>query len=384
MVTNNNYEEFDELQQKVLDALTTEHVIQILDEYCIEHKDDNNPKHIRCKTVCHGGNSFKLYYLKDKKFFYCFTECGGMSIFTLLTTINGWTFMQAFSYVSKIVGMSLSYEKPKTFGQRKKRITDWDFITKYKNNKKQQKNSFNYVSMPYNESVLQAFDKIYPSSWEKEYITPYAMDKFGIRFHTSEFSVIIPHYNIQGALIGIRSRHFLQYHIEAQRKYMPTILENEMYAHPLQFNLYGAYQNQHTIRKKKKALIVESEKSVMQCCSYYDEDNFTVAICGSTLSNYQRDMLVFDLDVDEVIIGLDKQYQNIGEYDENGEWIENEEHKLYITKVKKIADKLVNYVNVSIIYCTDDRLSYKDSPTDRGKEVLESLMKEKIRYYKEN
>jgi len=371
MSTNNA--DFNELKEKLIDKLTVDHVLQILDEYRIEHKEDNNSKYIKCKTVCHGGNSFKLYYLKKEKFFYCFTDCGGMSIFTLLQKINDWTFSQAFSYVGRIVGISTTYEKPKTFGKRKKKVEDWDFINKYKNNKQRKDDSFHYDFEPYNENVLKVFDKVYPSSWIEEYITPYAMDKFGIRFHTSEFSAIIPHYNIKGELIGIRSRHFLQHHILAQRKYMPTILECEMYAHPLQFNLYGAFQNKETIKKKKKVLLVESEKGVLQCCSYYGNNNFTLAICGSSLSNYQRDMLIFDLDVDEVIIGLDKQYKNT----------DGEEHEKYIKKVKKIADKLVNYVNVSIIYCTDDRLSYKDSPTDKGKEVLESLMNEKYRYYKE-
>jgi len=41
------------------------------------------------------------------------------------------------------------------------------------------------------------------------------------------------------------------------------------------------------------------------------------------------------------------------------------------------------YINVYIIYCDDDRLGYKDAPSDCGKETLESLMREKIKYTEE-
>jgi len=41
---------------------------------------------------------------------------------------------------------------------------------------------------------------------------------------------------------------------------------------------------------------------------------------------------------------------------------------------------LVNYVSVYIVYCDDDKISYKDSPSDKGKETLENLMKEKHKY----
>ncbi len=366
--------------EQVLEKLETKHIIQILDEHYIEYKDENNPKHIQCKTVCHGGNSYKLWYLKQEKFFYCFTECGGMSVFDLLITINGWSFSQALSYVANKVGISINYNKPKAFGTAKKKINDWDFINKYRKNKNRVK--VEHYLPKYDKNILKVFDNIYPSSWEDEYITTDSMRKFGICFHTSEFATIIPHYGLNGDLVGIRSRHHLQQHIDSGRKYMPTILENKMYAHPLQFNLYGAYQNKETIKKKKKVLLVESEKSILQCESYYPNDNFSVAQCGSNLSNSQRDILIYDLEVDEVIIGLDKQYQTIGKYDNEGNFIEDKEHAEYVKKVKKIADKLVNYVNVYIIYCVDSRLDYKSSPTDHGKEILEQLMKEKIRYYK--
>lgn len=351
--------------EEVLEQLKEEHVLQILNENNIPYKMGN--KDIKCKAVCHGKDNFKLYYYKSTKTFFCYSECGFMSIFQLLMNINGWDFTKALYYVANIVGISINYKKPKTFEERKKVISDWDFINIYKKKThKRERHNFKV----YDKNVLTAFDNLYPSSWENEGIKLEAMRKFNVCFHTSEFSTIIPHFSFDGDLIGIRSRHHLSFR-EKEGKYMPTFLEGLMYNHPLGFNLYGAFENKETIMKKKKLLLVESEKGVMQCESFYPNDNFSVALCGTNLTSIQRDIILYDLNVDEIIIGLDKQYQDL----------DSEEHERYVAKVKKIAEKFVNYIDVYIIYCTDDKLDYKDSPTDKGKEVLESLMKEKIRYY---
>lgn len=366
--------------EQLIEKLTTKDVERILDEHNIEHKLNKTKDAIQCRSVCHGSNSFKLYYvIKDKKgegkYFFCFSKCGGISIFQLLMDINNWTFNQSFKYVAKILDVKINHKKPKGFKKKNKKIKDWNFINKYKkiNNQKEKK----YNIEKYNKNILKVFDNIYPSSWEDEWIKPKAMKKFDICFHTSEFSTIIPHYNYYGKLIGIRSRHHLKYREENGNKYMPTFLENKMYNHSLNLNLYGCYQNKDAIKRKKKAILFESEKSVLQCESFYENENFSLALCGTNMSLFQRNILLYDLKVNEVIIALDKQYENI-QIDED----ETEEHKKYVLKVKKIANMLVNYVNVYIIYCTDDRLDYKDSPSDKGKEMLEQLMKEKIRYYK--
>ena len=141
---------------------------------------------------------------------------------------------------------------------------------------------------------------------------------------------------------------------------------------------YRLYQNLKTIKRLKKVIIFEGEKSVMMCESFYPDSNFALAICGSNLSDYQRDLIVQDLGVEEVIIAIDKQYKT-----ELSTEDDRNEYERYIKKVQKIADKFVNFINVYIVYCDDDRLGYKDSPSDKGKEILEQLMKEKERYLNE-
>ena len=58
-----------------------------------------------CRTICHGGNSHKLYYYDNTKLFRCYTECNNtFDIFELLIKIHKlnheeWSLYNAMSFV---------------------------------------------------------------------------------------------------------------------------------------------------------------------------------------------------------------------------------------------------------------------------------------------
>ena len=58
------------------------------------------------------------------------------------------------------------------------------------------------------------------------------MDKFNIRYSISQNKIIIPHYNVNGELVGIRGRALNTQDIEQFGKYMPVQIENKWYSHP--------------------------------------------------------------------------------------------------------------------------------------------------------
>ena len=75
------------------------------------------------------------------------------------------------------------------------------------------------------------------------------------------------------------------------------------------------------------------------------------------------------LGVREVIIGLDKQYQEL----------DSEECKKWAKHIKdKIIDKLSAFVIVTVLWDTNGLLGYKDSPSDKGKDTLLQLMDNKL------
>ena len=103
--------------------------------------------------------------------------------------------------------------------------------------------------------------------------------------------IIIPHYNINGELVGIRGRALNEWEVENVGKYMPVKLENKWYSHPLSLNLYGLNITKENIKKTGVCYIFESEKSVMQCDSF-QMDNCAVAVCGSQLNKWQIKILM--------------------------------------------------------------------------------------------
>ena len=122
---------------------------------------------------------------------------------------------------------------------------------------------------------------------------------------------------------------------------------------------------------------MESEKSCLQADSFYDGEGYVLAVYGSNFSRVQMQMIL-DLGVTEVTLGFDKEYCE----DYYGEEYNNsKEQRLmfaYFEKLKKICKMLNSYVTVNIIIDYDNLLEMKQSPTDRGKEVFETLYRNRV------
>lgn len=348
----------------IIEQITHEQVKQIMatlgSDVCIERNDKGN---YIFKTICHNGDTHKLYYFLDSKYFHCFTNCGQLSIFNIVEQVKKCTFAEAKQWVIDYLGLENDfgfYEDAYT------RIDDdWEIFNAL-DNAQREPQSINDLE-PYNDKVMNVFFDEYYQGWLDDGISIRSMRKFNIKLYTSQKSIIIPHYNRYGELIGIRRRTLDEEEVAKGNKYMPICIEGTWYTHPLQFNLYGLNANEHNIRTSKTIVLVESEKGVMQLDTMYPNQSVAVALCSSNLSNAQVEMIL-ELGVTEVIFALDKQYK------ENY----SDEYKKYQQKIIKLASKLTTYVNVTVLWDKEDLLGYKDSPTDRGKEVFETLMNKRI------
>jgi hypothetical protein len=364
-------------REQLIELITTDDVIEILKDLGSENYKRDSKGNLYFLTVCHGGDSYKLYYLTDSKFFICLTCCGSMSIFDVIMSTKNIVYDEAFEYICKFKNINCNKKLKK--GIQKKEIVnhDLDFLNLYT-----YKNTKQHIQLPqYDTYILNLFDDYLPYSWYKEGINDEISTYFKIKYYINQNKAIIPHYDIEGNLVGIRARSFSQVDIDSGRKYMPIIIQGLTYRYPMNFNLYGIYQNKENIKKYKKAIIFESEKSVMLYGSYYgQENNISVATCGMTFSIYQKDLLM-SLGIEEIIICYDKQYQL--------EIIENEnvdksskpwkEYEGFVKRLIKISEMFMEYCNISIVTCWDTRLDYKDAPIDKSKDVFEQLLKE--RYY---
>lgn len=315
-----------------------------------------------CPTICHNpideADSMKLYYYDSTKNFHCYTQCSdNFSIITLYQRYmeinhSKVSFYEALDYVKQFLKVGTSkYIHPvevEEYGTKKKIAS---------------------ITLPeYDNRVLDCFDKYYHPLWLKENISKEAMDKFDIRFHYGMNKIIIPHYDIDGRLVGIRGRAISKEDMEFG-KYRPIYLGDKMYAHQLGFNLYGINEAKDAIKALKRAYIFEGEKSCLLSRTYYGDESIAVATCGSQLNRFQIDLLTKKLHVNEIILCYDKEYDH--PYSEKG--------KKYRQKLK---DKCLKYQGLATFYYVFDEhglLNEKDSPIDQGKEVFEKLLNKKYK-----
>ncbi|MEJ7218428.1 hypothetical protein [Staphylococcus gallinarum] len=352
-------------KDKFKTSLTNHDIEQVISNFCGESFEGKNGELIST-TICHhkSGGSHKLYYYSDTQMFHCYTGCGSFDIYSLIEkrmNMEGLkpSFGETIKRLGSILGININFTN-KILGiqQSVKTINDWDWINKVK-----RKEKIEPQLRIHNENILSYFEKIYPKPWYEEGISIETMEKYGIRFYSDMFQTIIPHHDDKGNLIGIRSRNWDKKLVE-RAKYIPTYINENGYNHPLGYALYGLYQNKEAIKYKKKAMIVEGEKSCLISDTFYGKENFVVAVCGSIMSEYQAELLL-ELGIEEVIIAIDKEYIQT----------ETIEFKNYMNKVRKIGKHFAPFI--STYHLTDTRgvLGIKESPLDVSQHELEDIMK---------
>lgn len=355
--------------KEVQQSLTIEDVEKFLYSLGVYQVKHEGKDILICPTICHNPideqGSMKLYWYQKNRAFHCYTECGdNMSIFELYRRYKAVnqgavSFEEAVLYVKQfLTQVSFSppiYSRNKAAGL---------FI-------EENEEKASCVQLPeFSKLALDCFEPhYYHPAWRAENISPKAMDYFNIRFSISQNKIIIPHYDIEGRLVGIRGRAFNEEELEAGRKYTPVIIGDTMYSHQLHFNLYGVYENQQAIKLTKTAVIFEGEKSVIKGFDTYEKYSNFVAACGYTINKYQINLLTQLLGVNNIVLAFDKEYASFGDA----------RYRTYIDKMTKLCKKYKNMVNISFIMDTHNLLKEKDSPIDRGEKVWEQLYKERIK-----
>ena len=117
-----------------------------------------------------------------------------------------------------------------------------------------------------------------------------------------------------------------------------------------------------------KAIVFESEKSALKYASYFGiENDISVACCGFNLSLYQVELLLNN-NAKEIVIAFDRDFSEKGD----------EVFKKQVKYLKSLHKRYHNDVLISFIFDKHMKLSTKDSPIDRGKELFLELFKERI------
>lgn len=338
------------------------------------------------KTICHnhaGEGSYKLYYYDNTKLFRCYTDCGtSFDIYELVRKIKNnskdlksyynkegkvcyreWELFDAVEFVAIYYGYS-----PKTFDFQKtqEKLKDWEVLNNYEQINKDEQEQRVELRI-FDNKILQYLPRPRIITWEQEGIKKEVMDHRGIAYDPKNQGIVIPHYDINNQLVGIRERTLIKEE-ENFGKYRPAILNGVMYNHPLGFNLYNLNNSKDNIKIIKKVIVYEGEKSCLLYASYFGEENdISVACCGSSLITYQVKLLL-SLGVKEIIVAFDKQFITIGD----DEW------KRWTKKLTDIHNKYGAYTQISFMFDRWDLLQYKSSPIDEGKDTFMELFKRRI------
>ena len=341
----------EELKDKIDESM----IIELM-EYWGAEVFQENEEYIIYSGICHGNpESRKLYLYRSSLSFFCYSNCGNMDIIALTQQIEGLSLGEAIQWLTDFFKLDNKH----IFG-RPKRIKHMPKIIKPK------EINLNEKLPCYNGSILNTFIKYYPIEWLSEGISKEAMDLFKIKFDINTRSIIIPHRDFNGSLIGIRMRNLSEDVIENYGKYMPytDVLSGITYKHPLSKNLYGLYENKKNIIDKKRVIIFESEKSTLLMNSYYPNDSIGVSVGGSIIHQYQIELLK-SLDIKEVIICFDYEIR---------EGLLKKFDKSYKKCALQFKTYILDYDLMSKL------LNESDSPIDKGKEVFEKLLWNKKEY----
>ena len=372
-------------KDEIKNNLSIEEVADLVAE--LHGEPQNKGSYLICKTICHnpiGEGSYKLYYYDNTKLFKCYTGCAQntFDIFELICKVKNianeptykyisgsrieqeWKLPDAIDFVAAFFNITPNFED---FSNQQSSLYDWKIFENYiKKSSRNDKKKIVELKV-WDNTILKNLPRPKIIPWLKEGISQEVMNQYGICYNPKSEGIVIPHYDINNNLIGIRERTLIQEE-EDGGKYKPAIINGIMYNHPLGFNLYNINNSKEHIRDIKKAIIFEGEKATLLYASYFGIDNdISVACCGSNLIDYQVALLI-NLGVKEIIIGFDRQYKEIGD----SEW------KVWTKKLHNIHNKYSAYVTISFLFDLEHNLEYKDSPIDKGIDTFLYLFKQRI------
>jgi DNA primase len=216
----------------------------------------------------------------------------------------------------------------------------------------------------YNESILNTFYDIPIDDWMEEGISAETLKQFGIKFDISSNSIVVPCYDMNDRLVGIRVRNLSEENIERYGKYVPLTdsLSGITYKFPTGKVLYGLNQNKEKIIESKQCVIFEGEKSVLKTKTWFKDNDISVASYGCNLTNFQIE-LIKSLGVETLIFMWDR------ELDEK-----------ILKKMEKTYKKCSLLFDVYYINDYEDLLDLKESPSDKGEETYRKLLNNIVKY----
>lgn len=195
----------------------------------------------------------------------------------------------------------------------------------------------------FDRSILDKYDSTpHIDLMTKDWISPKFAEIYDLRFDVESNRIIFPHFKWDNhdEILALVGRTVNPAYKELK---IPKYLTLVGVGYKKENNIYGLSLNMERIKRHKKVIIFEAEKSVIKAhqCKY----GIGVSVGCHDIS-IQQVKILLSLGIEEVIIAFDKDVP--------------------LEHIKKYCDLFSAYIKVTVIYDTYDVLGEKDSPVDKG------------------
>lgn len=348
--------------KKLKKMLTLAHYDLILRELGIPIFSKSNTEW-RCYSGDRHKNPFdgspSLIFYPDTKIFQGYSAGRAYDAIALVQTrlnLLGQTcsFIDACNWILEKTGLDTTkITKPLTNNH----VYDWSELERFVRVRK-----YGNQLPEYNRNIINTLPPLYPQAWIDEGISEETMAKYQIRYYERCNQTVIPCFDDEARLIGVRVRNWDKDRVE-QAKYMPLItLDGQCYKFNTNQVFYGINYNKPEIERTGKVIIVESEKAVMKLDTYMGRHNIALGMYGSNLGIQRRNQLI-KMGVNTVSYVVDNDF--IGQDDEFFEqWREKIQHFIKLWE---------GFCRIEIVWDNLGLLGPKENATDRTKEVWEQL-----------
>lgn len=290
-------------------------------------------------------------------------------IISLVQEIKGFdSFKTTFNYIKNLFGISSNYspeESPKI-----------DLLSKFKGIRKEHNNIFGIdsVKIPYfDKSILSSYYRVTHINLFLEGILPSTAKLFDVGLDVKKNRITFPHfaYDNTNHIVGITGRT-LASNTEIKEFMIPKYW-NYIKGYKKMYNLYGFSHSIENAIKTGLMIIFEAEKSVLKNFSQTGDKGYSCSVGGHELSFQQVQILLRYLPPEvEIVIAFDKDVMNMKDkktHEDIGEDF-----------LRNTCEKIARYHKVSYILDKNNLLDETDSPIDKGIQVFNKLLEDRIKY----
>ena len=356
--------------KKLKKSLSLAHHKQIMQALGIPPYSENSTQIVYYtgdKNVDPYKGSPKLYFYKDTSIYVGMTAGRSYDIISLTQTRlsllkQPCSFLDACQFILDTTNIN-----PDSISRVKKEghVYDWSNLERFIRVRK-----YGNQLSEYNRNIIDTLPPLYPQAWIDEGISEETMEKYQIRYYERCNQTVIPCFDDEARLVGVRVRNWDKDRVE-QAKYMPLVtLDGQCYKFNTNQVFYGINYNKPEIERTGKVIIVESEKAVMKLDTYMGRHNIALGMYGHQLGLQRRNQLL-KMGVKHVI------------YVPDNDWIgkDDEAFDAWCKSVRSLCDLFKGFCDVDIVWDdSGELLGPKDNATDKDKATWEKLFNNREKY----